>query len=229
MSAEYGPTLGGYLLAFVIAAAAVYFDAYMNLAKSLLRVPGVTVVHPSILALCALCGAVACIAYGLTDPTGTDVISTAVTLKAQNPLLRGVAVGATVLVLLRSKLFNIQDSGFGGEAVYTLLRSLAMQAVNDYRTRKRDRFLDLNINAAFAIPTYFFRLQHQIEASLTTRPPEYQKRVRDEIVAVRPNAPRSPMNRNDPDWENYYRSFTGICFDYCGPRILSTFPGFRMR
>ena len=217
------------MLAFVIAAAAVYFDAYMNLAKSLLRVPGVTVVHPSILALCALCGAVARIAYGLTDPTGTDVISTAVTLKAQNPLLRGVAVGATVLVLLRSKLFNIQDSGFGGEAVYTLLRSLAMQAVNDYRTRKRDRFLDLNINAAFAIPTYFFRLQHQIEASLTTRPPEYQKRVRDEIVAVRPNAPRSPMNRNDPDWENYYRSFTGICFDYCGPRILSTFPGFRMR
>jgi hypothetical protein len=199
MGFENGPTLGGYLLAFATAAAAVFFDAYTNLAKSLLRVPGVIVIHYSILMLCALCGAFACVAYGFTDPTGTDVISTAITLKAQNPLLRGIAVGGTVLVLLRSKLFNIQDSGFGGEFIYTLLRSLAMQAVNDHRTMQRDRFLDLNIDAAFAIPGYFFRLQRQMDASLATRPPDYQKRVRDEIAAVRPNAPRTPMNRNDLD------------------------------
>src|SRR5207249_4190821 len=160
--------------------------------------------------LCALCGAFASIAYGFTDPTGTDVISTAITLKAQNPLLRGIAVGATVLILLRSKLFNIQDSGFGGEAVYMLLRSLAMQAVNDYRTRQRDRFLDLNIDAAFAIPTYFLRLQGQINASLRTRPPDYQKRVRDEIAAVTSKVPTSPMDRNNPYWEDFYRSYTGI-------------------
>jgi hypothetical protein len=55
MGFENGPTLGGYLLAFAIAAAAVFFDAYTNLAKSLLRVPGVIVIHYSILMLCALC------------------------------------------------------------------------------------------------------------------------------------------------------------------------------
>jgi hypothetical protein len=229
MGAEPGPLLGGYLLAFATAAAAVFFDAYTNLAKSLPHVPGDIARRPAILILCGLCGAVACIAYGLTDPSGNDVISTVLTLKTQNPLLRGVAVGATVLILLRSKLFNIQDSGFGGEAIYILLRSLAMQAVNDYRTTQRDQFLDLNIDAAFAIPNYFFRLQHQIDASSITRPAEYQTRVRDEIAAVRPNAPTARMSRNDPDWENYYRSYTGICFDYCGPKILSTFPGFRMR
>jgi hypothetical protein len=228
MPAESGPILGGYLVAFATAATAVLFDAYTNLAKSLPRVPGIIVIHPAILALCGLCGGAACVAYGLTDPSGTDVISTALTLKAQNALLRGLAVGATVLILLRSRLFNIQDSGFGGEAIYTLLRSLAIQAVNDYRTRQRDGFLDLNINAAFAMPTYFFRLQHQIDGSIASRPPEYQKRVRDEIAAVRPNAPTTPMRRDDADWENYYRSYTGICFDYCGPNILSTLPGFRM-
>jgi hypothetical protein len=198
MDADLGPTLGGYVLAFATAATAVFIDAYANLAKSLLHVPGSIVRRPAILILCGLCGGVACVAYGLTDATGTDVISAAITLKAKNPLLRGLAVGATVLVLLRSKLFNIQESGFGGEAIYTLLRSVAMQAVNDYRTRQRDRFLDLNIDAAFAIPNYFFRLQHQIDASLTTRPPEYQKRVRDEITAVKPNAPTT-VNQNDPD------------------------------
>jgi hypothetical protein len=62
MGFENGPTLGGYLLAFAIAAAAVFFDAYTNLAKSLLRVPGVIVIHYSILMLCALSGAFACVA-----------------------------------------------------------------------------------------------------------------------------------------------------------------------
>jgi hypothetical protein len=229
MAAENGPILGGYLVAFATAGMAVLFDAYTNLAKSLPRPPGIIVVHPAILVFCVFCGIGACVAYSLTDPNGTDVISTALTLKVQNALLRGLAVGATVLVLLRSRLFNIQDSGFGGEAIYTLLRSLAIQAVNDYRTRQRDRFLDLNINAAFALPNYFFRVQHQIDGSIASRPPEYQKRVRDEIAAVKPNAPTTQMKRDDPGWENYYRSYTGICFDYCGPKILSTLPGFKMR
>jgi hypothetical protein len=229
MGAENWLIVGGYLLAFATAGTAVLFDAYTNLAKSLPRVPGVIVRHPAILGLCVACGAVACVAYGLTDPKGTDVISTALTLKVQNALFRGLAVGATVLILLRSKLFNIQDSGFGGEFIYTLLRSLAIQEVNDYRTRQRDRFLDLNIDAAFAIRNYFFRLQHQINASIASRPPDYQKRVQDEIAAVMRNAPTTPIGRSDADWENYYRSYTGICVDYCGANILSTFPGFRMR
>jgi hypothetical protein len=65
------------------------------------------------------------------------VISSAITLKQTNPILRGLAVGAMVLVIIRSKLFNVQDSGLGGEAIYTLPRSLALQAVNDTRTRQR--------------------------------------------------------------------------------------------
>lgn len=204
------------------------YDAYTNFAKSLLRVPAVMIIHPAILALCMLCGVIACVAYALTDPKGGDVVSTALTLKAQNPLLRGFVVGATVLVLLRSRLFNTQDSGFGGEAIYTLLRSLAIQSVNDYATRQRDRFLDLNIDAAFALGViYFLRLQGTIERSIASRAPEYQSRVRDQIAAVTSTAPKTQMNHNDPDWESFYRAYTGICFDYCGPKILSTYPGFR--
>jgi hypothetical protein len=220
---------GGNALAFATAAAAVFFDCYTSLAKSLPRVPGSIITHPAMLALCAVCGVIAAGAYSLTDPNGSDVVSTILTLQAKNPLLRGIAVGAMVLVIIRSKLFNTQDSGFGGEAVYTLLRSLAIQAVNDSRTKQRNRFLNLNIGAAFAIPTYFDELEDQIKASIAARSPEYRTRVEEEMAAVKSQRPPPPMTKDDPAWNVYYRAFTGICFDYCGPKILSEFPGFRMR
>jgi len=226
---ESGPILLGYLLAFLTAATVVFFDLYTNLAKSISRVPGAIVTHPAILGLCALCGSIAAFAYGFTDPAGGDAVSTAITLQVQNPWRRGLVVGATVLVLLRSKLFNIQDTEIGGELVYTRLRSLALQAVNDHRTRGRNRFLTANINAAFAIPTYFTQLEAQIASSIAARSRDYQKRVRDQITASKRHQPREPMDKNNPSWEIYYRSLTGICFDYCGPKILLDLDGFRLR
>ena len=220
---------GGIALAFAFAATSVFYDCYTSLEKSLPRVPGSIITHPAILALCAVCGVIASVAYSLTDSKGDGVVSTIITLQIANPLLRGIVVGAMVLVLIRSKLFNIQDSGFGGEAVYTQPRSLAIQAVNDSRTKQRNKFLNLNIGAAFAIPTYFAQLEEQIKASIAARSPEYQKRVGDQMAAVKSQQPPAPMAQNDPAWDVYYRAFTGICFDYCGPTILSEFPGFRLR
>jgi hypothetical protein len=94
----------GIALAFAVAVAAVFFDCYTSLEKTLpLRVPGsIITTHPAILALCAVCGVIAAVAYTLTDWTGGDVVSTIITLKTENPLLRGIVVGAMVLVLIRS-------------------------------------------------------------------------------------------------------------------------------
>ena len=218
----------GFVLAFAAAALATFLDCYFTMAKSLPRVPGLILAHPGILALSALCGACAVLAFALTDPSGSDVISTAITLKQSNPILRGLAVGAMVLVLIRSKLFNVQDSGLGGEAIYTLLRSLALQSVNDTRTRQRTTFLNANIGAAFAIPTYFAQLENTIATAMRVRSPELQQRAADEVKAVRANVPAPPMVQADTAWSNYYYSMTGICFDYCGPAVLKGFPGFRV-
>jgi hypothetical protein len=220
--------LSGFVIAFVAAATATFLDMYFTLAKSLARVPGLILTNSGILGLSALCGAIAVIAFGVTSPEGTDVISTAITLKQTNPISRGLVVGATVLVIIRSKLFNIKDSGFGGEAIYTLLRSLAIQSVTDKHAQNRTKFLNTNISAAFAIPTYFTQLESSITVAMMPRSPELKQRASDELKAVKASAPTAPMAQTDVTWSNYYYSMTGICYDYCGPGVLKTYAGFRM-
>lgn len=222
------PNIAGFVLAFAAAAIATVLDSYFTMSKSLPRVPGIIIAHRAIIWLAILCGGCAVLAFALTDPAGNDVISTAITLKQSNPILRGIAVGAMVLVLLRSKLFNVQDSGLGGEAIYTLLRSLALQSVNDTRTQQRTTFLNANISAAFAIPNYFMQLESTITAAMRVRSAELQQRAADEVKAVKANIPTTPMAQTDVAWSNYYHSMTGICFDYCGPAVLKSFPGFQM-
>jgi hypothetical protein len=220
--------VAGLALAFIAAAAATFLDCYFTMAKSLPRVPGLILVHPAILGLSTLCGMCAVVAFAMTDPAGNDMISTAITLKQSNPVVRGVAVGAMVLVLIRRKLLNVQESGLGGDAIYTLLRCLAPQAVNDARRRQRIGFLNRNLAAAFAIPNYFNQIENSITAAMHVRSPELQQRATEELKAVKTNRPASPMDANDPVWINYHDSMTGVCFDCCATSVLRGFPGFRV-
>lgn len=219
--------IGGVILAFVGAAAATAWDCHTTLAQRIARVPGFIMVHLGVLLLCLVCGIIAAVAFSYTDPAGGDVISTALTLKVQSPVLRGLAVGTTVLVLLRSKLFNMGNTGFGGEAAFTFFRDLAIQSVNDRRTIYRDRFLTLNGPAAFAAPNYFHNLETLINNSVQSRKPEYQQRARDELKAVTSAKPATAMVPTDSLWDAYYRAMTGIAYDYCGPEVLQAVVGFR--
>jgi hypothetical protein len=133
-----------------------------------------------------------------------------------------------ILVIIRSKVFNFQDSSVGGEAIYTLLRSLALQAVNDTRTRQRTTFLNANIGAAFAIANYFTQLENTIVAAMQMRPLELRQRAANEVKVVKTSIPPVPMSQADVGWSNCYYSMTGVCFDYCGPAVLKTFPDFQM-
>ena len=65
-------------------------------------------------------------------------------------------MAAMVIVLIRSKLLKIQESQVrGGEAVYNAAAIARHSRLrNDSRTKQRSKFLDRNIGAAFAIPTY---------------------------------------------------------------------------
>ncbi|MEJ0044796.1 MAG: hypothetical protein WDN04_00525 [Rhodospirillales bacterium] len=66
-----------------------------------------------------LCGDIAALACWLTTGEKDGALGTILTLKADDPW-RGIVVGASVLVLIRSKLLNIKDSPAGGDYVYTL-------------------------------------------------------------------------------------------------------------
>ena len=218
---------GGLILAFVGAAAATAWDCYTTLAQRIARVPGFIVVHLGVLMLCLVCGIVAAVAFTYTDPRGDDVVGTALTLKAQSPILRGLAVGTTVLVLLRSKLFNMGNTGFGGEAAFTFFRDLAIQSVDDRRTVYRDQFLTLNAPAAFAAGNYFHNLETLIDNSVQSRKPEYQQRAKDELKAVTSARPATAISAADPLWDAFYRAITGIGYDYCGPEVLQAVVGFQ--
>ncbi|HVC59981.1 MAG TPA: hypothetical protein VND19_06410 [Acetobacteraceae bacterium] len=218
---------GGVILVFTGAAAATAWDCYTTRAKRIARVPGFIVVHLGVLVLCAVCGIVAAAAFCYTDPKGGDVVSTALTLNVQSPVLRGLAVGTTVLVLLRRKLFNMGNTGFGGEAAFAFFRDLAIQSVNDRRTVYRDRFMTLNAPAAFATANYFHNLEALVNNSVQSRKPEYQQRARDELKAVASAKPATAMSAADLLWDAYYRAITGIGYDYCGPEVLQAVVGFR--
>lgn len=217
----------GYLLAFAAAAGVTLYDCQTTAAQSIKRVPGLIAIHPGILVLVVGCGLLAVVAFGFTDPKGTDVVSTALTLKVQSPILRGLVVGAMILALLRSKLFNIHTTGVGGDAIYTQLRALTVQSLNDWRTYYRTKFLDRNINAAFALPNYFDQVESLVSSSISARSAPFQKLVRNQLRTIKSKAPNTPMSQNDPPWDTYYRSFTSVCYDYCGPTVLISLQGFQ--
>ena len=106
-------TIVGCAVAFLAGVTATFLDIYSTLSKSLPRVPRGILVHQGVLGLSALCGLVALTAFLWTRLDGGGVIGTVIALRQTNPVLRGLAVGITVLVIIRSKLFNLQDAGFG--------------------------------------------------------------------------------------------------------------------
>ena len=213
-------------MAFFAAAAAIAWDCKTVLAQATGRVPGFMIVHPGVLLLCAVCGTIAGVAYNFIDPSGTDAISSALTLKVANPFLRGVTVGLTILVLLRSKLFNAGNSGFGGDAVYTFFRDIAVVSVSARHGVYRNEFLTKNEAGAFLTMNYFVNLENLIINSIKLRKPEYQQRAKDELKAVTGVRPATAPSAADPLWDVYYRAMTGICYDYCGPESLQAITGF---
>ena len=220
------PIIGGTLLALLAAGAATAWDCKTVLAQATGRVPSFMVIHPGVVILCSLCGIIAALAYNFTDPNGGDVVSTALTLKIANPVWRGVMVGVTILVLLRSKLFNAGNSGFGGEAIYTFFRDIVTASVNARHGIYRNRFLTQNEAAAFAMMNYFTNLEAEINRSITYCKPEYQQKAKDELKAVKSGQPTTAASQADPLWDAYYRAMTGICYDYCGPEVLQAMTGF---
>ena len=100
-------------LAFATGGLTTYFDCFQTMTIRVGRVPETFRFNPYVIGLAVLCGSVAAMACWASAMAPNGVLSTVLTLQSADPW-RGVVVGASVLILIRSKLFNIANSPVGG-------------------------------------------------------------------------------------------------------------------
>lgn len=117
-AAQFYPHLFGTLNATAAAAGTVLYDCHVSIQDRLKRVPMPIYSASQAIVLALACGAVAAVAFNFTTGRGDTLIDSVLGLKQSNPYLRGLCVGLTVLVLIRSKLSSIKGAEIGGELAY---------------------------------------------------------------------------------------------------------------
>ncbi len=212
-------------LAFVVGGLTAYFDCFGTLAARVGRVPETFASNPFVIGLALACGGIAALACRISGQHADSVFGTVLTLRATDPY-RGFVVGASVLVLLRSKLFNIQDSPFGGDYLYVLARDAAIQKVDGRWTALRAKFQYDNVGVALADPHFEMQVSSLIEQNITSRPDPSQKRAKAALDTVIGKRPASPFEAGGA-WKTYYQALIGVALDACGPSVVRTLPGFR--
>lgn len=222
---EFGPWQGvSVRLAFVFGAGAACLDSRQTMAARVPRVPANFWSNRVAICLSCVCGTIAAVACWVIITYRDAALSRVVSFDAADPW-RGLWVGASVLILLRSKLFNIQDSPIGGEYLYQEGSNAAIRSVHEAWTRTRSSFIGNNLAAVMADPGLEVRLKGFIDQAIRAAPPELVKRVNtdfDTLSRKRPNHAFSDINR---DWEEYHRALIGWVLDACGPSALKAMPG----
>lgn len=203
-----------------------YFGCYSTLTSRIGRVPSAFVANRLVIGLALICGLIAAGACWISDRDPGSAISTVLGLKTPDPW-RGLVVGASVLILIRSKLFNIQDSPFGGDYLYQLGRDTAIQDVNAKWTIVRSLFQNRNISAALGHPQFEPTVLALINANIQARPQAFRDRVKNDITTVTGNRPPAPFGAADAAWVVYYRALIGVALDACGPDVVATMTGFQ--
>jgi hypothetical protein len=210
-------------LAFTVGATVTYLDCYSTLANRVGRVAGSFVANPAILALCAACGLIAASVCWATSGEQANAVSRVLTLTAPDPW-RGVAVGLSVLVLIRSKIANLGEKNLGLDYAYDLARDLAIQNVNNRWTVTRSTFQTRNMGAALADPQFEAKLTALITITITAQPPASQAHVQSTLASVTAKRPAQAFSATDPVWQMYYRTLIGL--DACGPGVIRAMSGF---
>jgi hypothetical protein len=154
------------LLALLLASITVLYDCHVSIQDRLKRVPMPIYSTPQAILFALACGAVAAIAFCFTDGRGNTLVDSVLGLKQANPYLRGVSVGLTVLVLIRSKLSSIKGAEIGGELVYNAGRVWVMQSLNLRWRKFKSAFNQRNLTKALASPDYENRLFTELREAI---------------------------------------------------------------
>jgi hypothetical protein len=214
------PHVFGTLLALAAAAGTVLYDCHVSIQDRLKRVPLPIYSTPQAIILAVACGAVAAIAFSFTDGKGDTLIDSVLGLKQPNPYLRGLCVGLTVLVLIRSKLSSIKGAEIGGELAYNSGRVWVMQALNQRWRTFKSHFYERNKAKAFLMLDYEDQVIFNVREEIKIRPEDYRVFVESQIKNVQQSKPKVAFDATRLDWQTYYRTLTNLALDYAGATVF---------
>jgi hypothetical protein len=217
----------GALLALLFAVFTVLYDCHVAVQERLKRVPMLIFQVPPALVLSIACGLTAAIAFFFTDGKGDTLIDSVLGLKQPNPILRGILVGLTVLVLIRSKISSFKGAEIGGELVYNSGRTWVMRSLNRKWRAFKAKFNELNLATALAFAGYQDRLAAELRDSLRTQSEDFRNFVESQLKNVIDNRPQTNFNANSQEWQTYYRTLTNLALDYSGPDVFEEWIQFR--
>lgn len=218
--AQHLPAIVGSLLALLFAAITVLYDCHVSIQERLKRVPMPVYSTPQAIILALVCGAIAAFAFNFTTDNGKGVIDSVLGLQQSNPYLRGLCVGLTVLVLIRSKLSSIKGAEIGGELAYNAGRVWVMQALNDRWRSFKSNFNQRNKDKALGMPDYESRLIEEIRAAINVQPEDFRVFVEGQIKNVQQSKPQMPFDAARIEWQTYYRTLTNLALDYAGKTVF---------
>jgi len=214
-------------LALLFALVTVLYDCHVSIQDRLKRVPMPIYSAPQAILFAVACGLVAAVAFRFTDDRGDTLVDSILGLKQTNPYLRGVSVGLTVLVLIRSKLSSIKGAEVGGELVYNAGRVWVMQSLNSRWRKFKSAFNQRNLTKALAAQDYENQLFTQLREAMRVQPEDFRVFVESQIKNVQQSRPQSAFNAAMLDWQTYYRTITNLALDYAGPSVFEGWAEFQ--
>ncbi len=217
----------GAFLALLFAVFTVLYDCHVAVQERLKRVPMLIFRVPPALVLSVACGLTAAIAFFFTDGKGDTLIDSVLGLKQPNPILRGMLVGLTVLVLIRSKISSFKGAEIGGELVYNSGRTWVMRSLNRKWRAFKAEFNELNLSTALAFAGYQDRLAAELRDSLRTQSEDFRNFVESQLKNVIDNRPQTNFDPHSQEWQTYYRTLTNLALDYSGPDVFEEWIQFR--
>jgi hypothetical protein len=160
---------GSAALAFFVGGLMTYVDCYQTMTSRIIRAPSTFLANPWVICLSLFCGALTSVACFIAEAFPDSAINAVRTLKKPAPW-RGFIVGASVLLLIRSYLFNIKDSPIGGDFLYQLGRDEAIADVDLRWSLIRSNFVNRNMAEALKDTMFEQTVSGIIAQSVRARP-----------------------------------------------------------
>jgi hypothetical protein len=209
--------------AFLFAFAVVGFDCHNNVRTTLPLVATIPVYRvPIAYLIWTLCGAAAVAAF-VFSATGDPAnwVNAALSLGVVNNFVRGLTIGTSVLVLIRSKVLSAGGSDIGGEYFYNMGRVVILRAVARRRARDRETFLRDDIDRMLTVPDFEADLIDFVSTYMAADPEPARKELERQFRQVQTTRPGQVCLPEDPTWRRYYRSLAGVAVDFCGVGPIS--------
>ena len=214
----------GCAIALLVAVLAIYVDCYQRLSKLYPNVPTQLFSSGPMFLLAFACGIGAAVAFYTTNPQGKGYIDKLLSLNIENNYGRAFYVGALVLVLIRSKIFQLQGADVGGEFFYNLGSQKAINSIVLRWIEWRDAFVERVLPRTYLDPNFDATMLGFMRAiAAAASDAKYRSDVESQIQQIEQSKPTGSVNSADPNWQRYHRTITRMTLEVCGVRPLKNY------